>query len=496
MKKIDVIIVGGGLGGLECGALLCKEGLSVLVLEQSPKSGGFFQPFKRNGHLIDSSVHYIGSLDKGELLHDLFKYLGISNDVNLMRLDSEGFDNVHLEGKKYPVAMGHDQFSESLSVSFPGESKNINSYIRRIKVIGKETLNSVLNSSGISGEAMKYLSMSAYDEIERVFQNRDLLRVLTGNSIIYGGERQMTPFYVHAITTNSYFEGAYRFVGGADQLTTGLERKIFASGGEVRCSSRVNKIITENNMVKGVELANGEIIESTYVISSLHPSLTLGLIDDNNAIRPVFRNRISSLKNSYGLFCLYLIMKKGAFPYMNSNHFIFNGADCPDSLNIPPQGGIMVSMQVPVNDIKYAEVVSIMRPMYFGEVEKWDETQTGRRGDDYSEFKEREAGKMIDIAESRFPGIRSAISSKYSATPLTFRDYLSAPEGSAYGIMKNYANPLSTIVQPKTKIGNLFLTGQSLNLHGVMGVTITSLLTCYEILGAEYLSTKIVKSRS
>ena len=152
-------------------------------------------------------------------------------------------------------------------------------------------------------------------------------------------------------------------------------------------------------------------------------------------------------------------------------------------------------MQVPVNDSGKADVVALMKPMYFSEVEKWSNTKIGNRGGDYLEFKERISQEMIDTAESRFPGFRSSISLKYSATPLTFRDYLSAPEGSAYGIMKNYNSPLSTLVQPKSKIENLFLTGQSLNLHGVMGVSITALMTCYEILGKDYLSGKIFKEQ-
>jgi all-trans-retinol 13,14-reductase len=39
---------------------------------------------------------------------------------------------------------------------------------------------------------------------------------------------------------------------------------------------------------------------------------------------------------------------------------------------------------------------------------------------------------------------------------------------------------------------NLYFTGQSLNMHGILGVTISGVVTCSEILGAEYLLDKIV----
>ena len=43
----------------------------------------------------------------------------------------------------------------------------------------------------------------------------------------------------------------------------------------------------------------------------------------------------------------------------------------------------------------------------------------------------------------------------------------------------------------KTKLDNLYLTGQCINMHGVLGVTIGAVLTCTEILGKEYLIDKI-----
>ena len=39
MEK-SVIIIGGGLGGLFCGAFLAKEGLRVTVLEKNATVGG------------------------------------------------------------------------------------------------------------------------------------------------------------------------------------------------------------------------------------------------------------------------------------------------------------------------------------------------------------------------------------------------------------------------------------------------------------------------
>ena len=38
-------------------------------------------------------------------------------------------------------------------------------------------------------------------------------------------------------------------------------------------------------------------------------------------------------------------------------------------------------------------------------------------------------------------------------------------------------------------------TGQSLNMHGILGVTISAVITCSEILGKDYLLNKILKAK-
>ncbi len=59
---------------------------------------------------------------------------------------------------------------------------------------------------------------------------------------------------------------------------------------------------------------------------------------------------------------------------------------------------------------------------------------------------------------------------------------------------EDYKEPLKTFITPRTKVNNLFLTGQNLNLHGVLGVTVSSVVTCTEILGDPDLISKIAKA--
>ena len=48
-----------------------------------------------------------------------------------------------------------------------------------------------------------------------------------------------------------------------------------------------------------------------------------------------------------------------------------------------------------------------------------------------------------------------------------------------------------TLMPAKTRINNLLLTGQNLNVHGCLGTIVSSAVTCSEIVGTEYLAKKI-----
>ena len=106
VKTYDFIIVGSGIGGLVSANILAIEGYSVLVLEKNHQIGGNLQVFSRDQCIFDTGVHYIGGLDKGQNLHQIFKYLGIIDELNIHRLDDDGFDRIIFsDGREYKTHM-------------------------------------------------------------------------------------------------------------------------------------------------------------------------------------------------------------------------------------------------------------------------------------------------------------------------------------------------------------------------------------------------------
>ena len=69
----------------------------------------------------------------------------------------------------------------------------------------------------------------------------------------------------------------------------------------------------------------------------------------------------------------------------------------------------------------------------------------------------------------------------YTSTPLTYRDYLGSPEGGAFGMRKDCRAPMLSFHSVSTPLPNLLLTGQSIILPGIEGVTMTAFETCSKI---------------
>ena len=134
--------------------------------------------------------------------------------------------------------------------------------------------------------------------------------------------------------------------------------------------------------------------------------------------------------------------------------------------------------------------------MNYEDVKNWESTSSTHfklrdRGESYEIFKKKYEEKVITCLEKIYPNIRSCIKSVHSSTPLTLRDYNAAPFGTMYGFQKDKRHPLQSYIHTKTNIKNLYLTGQSVNLHGVLGVTISALLTCFNFIDSKKLMDEI-----
>ncbi|MEI6124618.1 MAG: NAD(P)/FAD-dependent oxidoreductase [Bacteroidota bacterium] len=495
MKKFDVIIIGSGLSGLQCGFILSKEGYNVCILEQHKQIGGCLQNFSREGCIFDTGIHYIGGLDDGQSLNRYFKYFGLMDKLKLKRLDNDAFDIITFENDPidYKYAMGHDNYAETLSRQFPSDRAGLYSYIHKINEMCNYFPLYNLEYKNFEISEMNFFSENAYDYINSITNNQKLRNVLAATNPLYAGIPDKTPLYVHALVNNSFIESSYRVVDGSSMIADVMADEIRKQGGKIMQNSRVDNFIFENNTLNGVKLSNGEVLHADKFISSIHPAKTLEMIEENH-LRKAYRERIMNLENTTSNFTLYVVFNPDSFEYLNHNQYYYKKDDVwlsHENMDEEWPYNFLLITPATSHSGKYADCATIMAYMDMKDVKKWENTTIGKRGEDYVAFKKQKTEQILNLVEHRFPHFRKAIKKCYSSSPLTYRDYTGTVGGSLYGILKNCNEPLKTLISPKTKIPNLLLTGQNIILHGVLGVTIGSVTTCSELLGLEYLVKKI-----
>lgn len=498
-KQYDIVIIGSGLGGLVSSIILAKEGYSVCVLEKNNQFGGNLQTFVRDKTIFDTGIHYIGGLSEGQNLYKYFKYLGIMDDLKLRKMDEDGFDMISFENEpyQYPHAQGYGNFVDQLVKFFPEEKENIQKYCEEIK----KTCDSfpLYNLEWEGNYDSAILSINAKKYIDDVTQNKKLRAVLAGTNFLYAGIAEKSPFYVHALSVNSYIQSSWRCINGGSQITKQLIKQLKLHGGEIYKYKEAIEFDVENNMVSSVKMKDGTEVSGNIFISNIDPKATLKMAGADK-FRKSFFNRIESLEGVLSAFSLYLVFKPETFKYLNHNYYHFKSSEEVwtaheyDDETWPK--AFMASMNASKNADVWADGMTFITYMKFEELAEWQKTfnttaEEADRGQSYEAFKAQKTEKFLKAIEIKFPGIRDCIKSVHSSTPLSYRDYIGGYNGNMYGYVKDSNNPMKTFIASKTKLDNLYLTGQSINMHGVLGVTIGAVVTCSEIIGKEYLVNKI-----
>lgn len=503
-EHYDVVVIGSGLGGLVSALILAKEGRSVCVLEKNNQYGGNLQTFVRDKTIFDTGVHYIGGLSQGQNLYRYFKYLNIYDGLALKKMEEDGFDVITFDNDPtaYKHAQGYKNFEEKLILQFPEEKEGIKAYCAKLH----ETCNKFplynLKLGKPYYDDPEMFQRPAMQCINSFTSNKKLQAVLAGSNLLYAGQAEKTPFYVHALSVNTYIESAYRCVNGGSQISKLLIRQLIQNGGEAYKHHEVIKFGHKDKRITSVFTKNGKEIKGDIFISNIEPKLTLKLVGEDK-FRKSYSHRIQQIESTVSAFSLHLVLKPNAFKYLNHNYYHFKDYNKVWTGHQYTQDSwpesYMISMGVKKNSDGWADQMTAITYMRYEEVKPWEDTfntvaNKNDRGQTYEEFKNAKTEVFLDELEKKFPDIRACIQATYTSTPLSYRDYISCNNGAMYGYEKDVDNPLKSFISPRTKISNLYFTGQSLNMHGILGVTISGVVTCSEILGRAYLLNKILES--
>ena len=271
-NEYDVIIVGSGIGGLTCGALLSKRGYRVLVLEQHHQVGGYCSSFKRKDFTFNTGVENVSGLwEKGPITY-LLRELSFEKEElfakNRMRFIFKG---------KEIDAGNLEEFIKALSEMFPKEKERICAIFDEAKKAYEECYKDLVYGVPLPAELIvkvfgakklldypkehphffDWLNKTYKQKLDEFFTNEDLKTLLCALLGYLGTKPEETKASSALTAVVSYYlHGGYFPKGGAQRFADSLKEFIEYNGGKVLTRHRVDKILVEKGEVKGVRVGN------------------------------------------------------------------------------------------------------------------------------------------------------------------------------------------------------------------------------------------------
>lgn len=494
------VIIGGGLGGLFCGALLAKQGVQVTVLEKNAIAGGGLQCFKRNGVSYETGMHLVSGFQEGGSLNRICKYLGIMDRLRLQPMPADAMDSVIYidnEGKptlSYNLPQGREAFADYLKQQFPAEAEGIDSYMKDMYEM-TDTLDLYhLRPTSVLMLQHPWMYRPVDEFIAHHVKDPRLREILAHHCPMYGGKSNSTPAYIHAAIQVLYIDGSQIFVGGSQQLADALTDCICQNGGKVLAGDAVSHVEVESRKVLWVETKSGKRYEGDNYISDIHPVSLFNLCAEGT-FQKSFTNRLRSIPNTYSSFTVFFHFKPGMEMVLNRPIYVLREKasvwDMYDYSSRQDKNlGAGSSLPWPVGFLMVTppggqNTLSAVSPMQISECEEWADSRVGHRPEAYRAWKEKRIEAMTEAIARIYPDFKNRIDSVFGASPLTIRDFYNVPEGSMYGFRKDTNNIFLSNVSARTKVENLYLTGQNIGLHGICGVPLTAIKTVESILGKD-----------
>ncbi|MDM8000870.1 MAG: NAD(P)/FAD-dependent oxidoreductase [Dehalococcoidia bacterium] len=317
-KGSDVIIVGAGLGGLVCGALLAKWGLKIMVIDKNKQPGGKQIGISARGFRGEMWPTY-GIPKEASPFGDAFAQLGIKEKLDLIP-GSNQLMYRQPQGKWIPTVnpAGKQDMDATLSM------------FRAWQLTPQET-----------EIAMKVLAEMVLMTPEQL---DDLNDVSVRQWIAQHGDLPQPLFSFLAVQSNLMATGLYELVaiwelakimqifggsttayprGGYFKLVNDLADALKANGGEIKLNARVQKIIVEDGRVAGVATKQ-DVFKAPIVVSNAGIQPTVLKLVGEEHFDKSYVNYVKSIVPSLGFCCQRYIFRE---PVMEHGVYIGTSAE-------------------------------------------------------------------------------------------------------------------------------------------------------------------------
>lgn len=476
IEKAEVVVIGSGIGGLSCAALLARYGFEVIVCESHSIPGGAAHAFEREGFIFDSGPSLYSGLSYRPSTNPLRQVLdAIAEDMPWATYDTWG---CCLPEGKFNTQVGADQFCEVLQ-NLRGEEA-----VREWRQLQKVMAPLAKAAIAIPPAALRFdigaaiilgrFAPSLLPHLSNIVKlNGSFGRIMDGSikDPFIRNWLDLLCFLLSGLPADGTIaaEMAFMFaewyrpgvvldypIGGSGAVVGALVRGLERHGGRLKLNAHVEQISVEGNRAVGVRLRGGkEIRASRAVVSNASIWDTLKLLPEA-ALPSEFRVRRRAMPECDSFMHLHLGIDAAGLPAdLACHHIVVNdwqaGIAAPQNVvavsipslldpSLAPPGKHGIHVYTPANE----------------PYRLWEGMD--RRSEEYARLKQARAEVMWQALERIIPDIRSRCSTTLVGTPLTHERFLRRHRGS-YG--PGIAAGKGTFPGPKTPLPGLLCCGDS-----------------------------------
>lgn len=487
---MKIAIIGAGVAGLSSGCYLQMNGFETEIYEAGSGAGGLCTDWKQGEYIFNGGLHWLlGSNESSPFfklwseLIDMTSLHFVHHDVRMVletreSLNQSGNNSFHLYTNLA-------RLSEYLFGLAPEDKRQIRKFIGNIRRLQKYEIPPMIQSVPRllplrqKIRYIKHLPLLLFLKRYQKVTNKSFARKLKNPflkeafDLFFDGDEM--PLLILTMPMAFYDrKGAGYPLGGSGNFVEKIAGRYRELHGKLHFNSPVEKILTDQNIAKGLQLSDGSIISADIIISTA---------DWHFTVRKALGEKFITRK-------MELLLDEKKLPVYYSIFTVYLGlnerfSEFPPVLRFPLKTPIIspdgtkydrMEMQVYNYDPSLAPAgkTVISFSLYTREGDYWIELRKNDK-ERYDREKEEFAHEIIDTAEQKTGRIRQHIEEINIVTPATIHRYTNNWKGSTQGWLpgKNLIAP--SPIEPEIKgLKNFYYAGHWAIPGGGLPVAIKS----------------------